>query len=301
MNMPCSFAAKNPPKNFKKKTNNLISLFNYASYISRSSDGIWYANKAETVSYPSEGNDQCFEIEDMSFWFQHRNACIIELVKRFPPGGKGPIFDVGGGNGFVAKGLVAAGWDVVLVEPGPAGARNARKRGLQHVVCATIKSAEFYFGSMAAIGVFDVVEHIKDDFSFLENLRDLLQPKGMLYLSVPAYRSLWSNEDTEAGHFYRYTCAKLKKKLHNAGMLPVFCTYIFAMLPLPIFLFRTLPHLFGIIRKSSRGEEPNRDHIVKDGLLRALIAKGLDFELKTIREEKRIRFGSSCLVVASKM
>jgi hypothetical protein len=44
-------------------------------------DGIWRAGEQEPISYPQEGNDRCFEIEDKSFWFQHRNACIVELVK----------------------------------------------------------------------------------------------------------------------------------------------------------------------------------------------------------------------------
>ena len=80
--------------------------------------GIWQCSGIEEISYPNEGNNQCFEVEDHSFWFRHRNACIVELVKNFPPEGSGPIFDIGGGNGYVARGLMDAGWEVVLVEPG---------------------------------------------------------------------------------------------------------------------------------------------------------------------------------------
>jgi hypothetical protein len=59
-------------------------------------NGIWTALGNEKVSYPEEGNDACFEVEDQSFWFRHRNACIVEMVRNFPPEGRGPIFDVGG-------------------------------------------------------------------------------------------------------------------------------------------------------------------------------------------------------------
>jgi len=220
----------------------MISLPDYALNISRNLEGIWYANKAEPVSYPSKGNDQCFEIEDMSFWFQHRNACIVELVRKFPPRGKGPIFDVGGGNGFVAKGLVDAGWDVVLVEPGPAGARNAKKRGLQNVVCATTQAAKFRALSLPAVGVFDVVEHIGDDRAFLGHLCELLQPGGMLYLTVPAYNLLWSDEDYYAGHFRRYSCKNLKRLCSAAKFDVQFLTGIFSWLMVPLLLFRALPY-----------------------------------------------------------
>lgn len=43
-------------------------------------DGIYYAIGSEAVSYPEEGNEACFEIEDQSFWFRHRNDCIRVLA-----------------------------------------------------------------------------------------------------------------------------------------------------------------------------------------------------------------------------
>ncbi len=64
-------------------------------------NGIWYSDLCGDVSYPVEGNEACFQIEDESFWFKHRNDCICEVVSQFPPTNKGPIFDVGGVNVFV--------------------------------------------------------------------------------------------------------------------------------------------------------------------------------------------------------
>ena len=125
------------------------------------------------------------------------------MIKNFRSSTDGPIFDVGGRNGFVAKELLDAGLDVVLVEPGPAGAMNAKKRGGAHVICSTTHTAQFKSGSIPAIGLFDVVEHIEDNIGFLKHLSELLVPGGMLYLSVPAYQFLWSLEDVKAGHFKR--------------------------------------------------------------------------------------------------
>ena len=114
-----------PKQNFIKQ---------FSSSISWKDDGIYYADSSENVSYPDNGNDNCFEIEDTSFWFRHRNHCIVEMVRNYPPTGNGPIFDVGGGNGFVAQGLINAGWETVVVEPVVSGARNAKKRGLPNVI-----------------------------------------------------------------------------------------------------------------------------------------------------------------------
>jgi 2-polyprenyl-3-methyl-5-hydroxy-6-metoxy-1,4-benzoquinol methylase len=161
------------------------SLFDFSacSSLQLGAEGIFYAAGAEAISYPEQGNEACFEVEDQSFWFRHRNNCIRELVWNFPQRGKGPIFDVGGGNGFVAKGLMDAGWEVVLVEPGMSGTRNAKRRGVENVICGTTHSAGFKNGSLPAIGVFDVVEHIEDDIGFFRHLWDLLEPSGMIAFS----------------------------------------------------------------------------------------------------------------------
>ncbi len=263
-------------------------------------DGIFYAGEVGEISYPEEGNNACFAVEDESFWFRHRNDCIRELVRNFPPIGKGPIFDVGGGNGFVAKGLVDEGWDVVLVEPGPSGARNAKKRGVEYVVCGTTYSAGFQNGSLPAIGVFDVVEHIEDDIGFLRHLWDLLETGGMLYLTVPAYNFLWSLEDAEGGHFRRYTLASMKMKLMEAGLKSVYGTYIFGFLPLPVFLLRALPYRLGLARAGNAGKEVKRDHSSKQGLLGAMMAISFESELNKIRAGKSLGFGGSCLIAVTK-
>jgi SAM-dependent methyltransferase len=263
-------------------------------------DGIFYAAGSEAISYPEEGNEACFQIEDQSFWFRHRNDCIRELVRSFPPKGNGPIFDVGGGNGFVAKGLMDSGWEVVLVEPGPSGARNAKKRGLKHVICGTTHSAGFKNGSLPAIGFFDVVEHIEDDIGFLRHLWDLLELGGILYLTVPAFNFLWSHEDVNAGHFRRYTLGEMEKKLLKAGLEPVFETYIFGFLPLPVFLFRTLSYRLGVVGKNIAGKEVKSDHSQKQGLLGAMMARSFASELNRIRAAKSLAFGGSCMVAARK-
>src|SRR5262245_51727299 len=123
--------------------------------------GIWHAGSVEAVSYPAGHNAECFRLEDDSFWFGHRNRCITTAVHRFPPDGF--ILDVGGGNGYVARGLIDAGYETVLLEPGAEGARNAKqKRQLPTVINATFDNAALRAGSIPNVGLFDVLEHIED-------------------------------------------------------------------------------------------------------------------------------------------
>ena len=277
---------------------NFVSKF--CKSVMHSRDGIYYADSSEKISYPDEGNDQSFEIEDNSFWFRHRNNCITEMISNYPPTGNVPIFDIGGGNGFVAKGLMNAGWETVVVEPGPSGARNAKKRGLPNVICATTNTAKFKSGTLPAVGVFDVVEHIEDDVGFLNHLWDLLVPGGMLYVTVPAYQALWSHEDADGGHFRRYRLNNLNKKFSKSGFQLSYSTYIFSFLPFIIFLLRTLPFRLNLVRADQSITSVRKDHSSPNGLYGRVLKAIMTWELSRIRKNRSILLGGSCMVTAKK-
>src|ERR1051325_11084300 len=68
-----------------------LDIGRYASNLTQIDEAIWMAGTVDQVSYPTEGNASCFELEDRSFWFSHRSRCIVEVLRRFPP--DGVIFD----------------------------------------------------------------------------------------------------------------------------------------------------------------------------------------------------------------
>jgi SAM-dependent methyltransferase len=277
----------------------MVNMARIAPSLKLGVDGIWHTEATGTVSYPPHANEACFDLEDGSFWFDHRNACIVAAVETFPPRGDGPIFDIGGGNGFVSVGLMEAGFDVVLVEPGLAGALNAKRRGVPTVIQATTSSAGFTSQSMESVGLFDVIEHIEDDVAFLTSIHTLLKPGGKLYATVPAYSLLWSDEDEVSGHFRRYTLSSVKGCLQLAGFRHEFATYIFRPLPVPILLTRTLPSHW---RKRTAADMRNRmrsEHKPARGAGMNIITWLLSREVKNIRAGRRMAFGGSCLVCAS--
>jgi SAM-dependent methyltransferase len=264
----------------------------FADGLQRKPDGIWRGRGAEPVSYPAEGNSDCFVLEDNSFWFAHRNACLLAVLRQFPT--SGPFFDVGGGNGFVAAALQSqAGLPVVLVEPGADGVRHAQARGLHTVVQATLKEAQFRAGSLPAIGLFDVLEHVEDEQGFLGEIRRCLASCGRLYLTVPAGHWLWSDADVQAGHFRRYTLASLRRALVRAGFRPLFMSKIFSPLPLPLFLSRSAPSLFGWRRRPVRSY--SRQHRSSG---RGLLERVWHWELARLARRRSIPCGTSCLAVA---
>ncbi len=263
-------------------------------------DGIWYGKRIENISFPTDGYDSCLSIEENSFWFKHRNNCITSIVKSYPPEEYSTIFDIGGGNGYVSLGLVNAGFSVALLEPGKAGASNAKKRGISSVICASLNAAQFKQGSLSAVGLFDVIEHIHDDLDFLRSIINLMKRDSRLYVTVPSYSFLWSEEDVSAGHFRRYNLDTINNSLCLAGFNIEFSSYFFRFLPIPIFLLRTVPYKLGRSKEQKNTNNISRDHAVKGGVLTDILDSILQSEINLLDDKKTMSFGGSCLVVAKK-
>jgi len=247
------------------------------------------------ISYPEDGNALCRQLEEDSFWFRHRNECLLAAFDRLPP--EGAVYDVGGGNGFVARALQEAGYDTTLVEPGPVGARNARSLGVKKVLHATLDASGLAPGSLPAVGIFDVLEHMPDEAAFLDSLRRFLRPAGRLYLTVPAYAALWSVEDDAAGHFRRYDRGSLSDALGRAGFEVEYLSHLFWLLPLPIALLRVLPSRLGL-RRAADADTASREHGAGGGVLNRILAVALAWEPRAVAAGRSIPFGGSLLCVA---
>jgi SAM-dependent methyltransferase len=262
------------------------------------SEGLWQPTAISKVSYPEEGNDLCLQVESSSYWFAHRNRCLLEIMRSFPP--SGTLYDIGGGNGFVSLGLQKAGLGVVLLEPGR-GARNARARGVENVIWSTLEEAGLRPESVADAGAFDVVEHIEDDAAFLSSVESILIPGGRFYCTVPAGVGLWSDEDVHAGHFRRYSVESLRAAMTSAGLQVEFISPFFTWLVPMVFLLRVLPFR---LRGSQAGVEGRAQAVKGDHtlpwMLRPFVNACHAWELARLRAGRPLRCGTSLLCVARK-
>ncbi len=273
----------------------MFDLSRIAPYLILGPDGIWRARRQSAIDYPDEANAFCFQIEEQSFWFNYRNRFIVQTVRNFPPAG--PIADIGAGNGYVSLALQQAGFPVIVIEPGATGARNARSRGLEPVVCATLEDAGLQPESLDAVGLFDVLEHMRDDIAFLRSVNQALRPGGRLYLTAPAFRALWSSEDDLVGHHHRYTLGLLDARLRAARFAVDYSTYLFSPLPVPLCLFRSLPSRLGRRRRLDAAQTAAELSPTPGLALRALMTI-LDAEVALVRRRRRIPLGTSCLIAA---
>lgn len=276
----------------------MFDILQIADNLNLSPEGIWVAPRSTDFMFLPNDETDWVQIQQHSFWYRHRNDCLKELFKSFPP--RGIALEVGAGDGFVSLGLQQAGVQVVAIEPDIKRARNAKRRGVESVISARLEDVEWKPACVGGVGLFDVLEHIDDEIIFLRRVRRLLKSGGRLYVSVPTYQWLWSKEDDEAHHLRRYTLDRLRKTLEVAGFMVEYTTYFFSALAIPILLLRSLPTWLGI-RLDRTHLSSCREHHPKLLIVSNILNYFLSREVQAIRNKSIKIFGASCLVVASSL
>lgn len=85
-------------------------------------------------------------------------------------------------------------------------------------------------GPYSGVIVLDVIEHIEDDITSLEAIKEYIEPEGILIVTVPAYQWLWSPHDDANHHKRRYTKTSLKNALEQAGYQVEYSSYFNTLL-----------------------------------------------------------------------
>ncbi len=176
-------------------------------------------------NFPKESFNWLASVEDGHFWFEQRSKLIGWAIRQFS-GSPVNFLDVGCGTGFVLAHIGSAFPKTRLfgVDYYAEAISVARQRCPK--ACITKGDAlKLDTGKLFdAVGCFDVLEHIHDDEALLKKIRNLISPRGRLFLSVPQHPGLWSSEDALACHQRRYTSSGLIKLAETCGLKCVWRT-----------------------------------------------------------------------------
>ncbi len=135
------------------------------------------------------------------------------------------VIDVGAGSGYFSKFLLYT-----------TRAQNAVCIDINyvndHVQYINGKKIEFVRASprlpLSTILMMDVLEHIEDDLTFLQNYIEIAPSGSTFFITVPAFSFLWSQHDIFLEHKRRYTRSSLRRLVRQSKLEIVHAGYYFA-------------------------------------------------------------------------
>lgn len=170
------------------------------------------------------------------WWFRGKAALLNQFLRRFdaPPGW---LVDVGAGSGGVTRML---DWDHSrrgAVEGSATLATLAGRRGIKMAegdVCAIPMRSS----GASVVCLLDVIEHLPAPTQALAEARRVVAHDGLVVVTVPAHRWLWSSADVELGHYRRYSRQGLRDEMVSAGLAPIWVSHVFSWCVPPVWLAR---------------------------------------------------------------
>jgi ubiquinone/menaquinone biosynthesis C-methylase UbiE len=181
--------------------------------------------------------------ESTYWWHIGRLRIVDEQLSKISSNKRLKILNIGCGTGGTVTVLERHG-EVTNVDVSREAIKFLKAKGHDGILVNGAK-LPFRDGQFDLVVAMDVLEHIEYDQESLAEWRRVLQDKGNVLITVPAYSWLWSGHDISLHHWRRYTKSKLVWDLKKVSMRPVKSTYAISFsLPL-VAGFRMLNKLIG--------------------------------------------------------
>jgi len=216
-------------------------------------------------------------VEERHWWYRGRRLVLDAALGGLDLPARPRLLDAGCGSGRNLP-LLARYGDVAGFDADPHAAELAHARGVGLVRTGRVERIPFEEGGFDVVACLDVLEHVDDEQTALQELLRVTRPGGAALVSVPAYPALWSSHDLAAGHRRRYRARELRRRTADAGWLPAGITHFHAAALGPAAVVRLSERLRGGAepRSQLRFELPFADRALlwPARLERRLLAQG---------------------------
>jgi len=177
---------------------------------------------------------------------ENYNEFLTNLVARWC-GLKHQLLDFGAGTGTFARMLRDKGYEVYCVELDQAQAHSLKVQAFR-----TATSTDgIPDNSIKYIYTLNVLEHIDDDQSQINEFYRILAPCGIVIAYVPAFKRLFGAMDRKVGHFRRYTRRNLCGLFRQAGFEILELTYADSLGFFVTLVFNQFSRSDGVLKQSS--------------------------------------------------
>src|SRR5688572_14335973 len=195
-----------------------------------------------------------FRHETTHWWFRWRFDLISDVLSSLRRDGPFRILDAGCGTGQMLKCLEAHG-EAIGIDSSSQAIGYAQARGVRRLVRGSITDPPFRDGSFDCVVALDVIEHVDDDIGILSKLHEVVKPGGHLVITVPAFKSLWSEHDEINQHKRRYRAGQLRRLVEEAGFDLERVSYCNTALFVPVLAVRKTKNLLRSFRRAEWKED----------------------------------------------
>jgi SAM-dependent methyltransferase len=242
------------------------------------------------VNFKSAEFEALYALEQTYFWFRARIRLILWAFGHYA-NRSASFLEIGCGTGAVLSAIAREHPQVATwgSEAHLEGLKYARTR-IDPARLVQMDARRIPFADeFDAIGLFDVLEHIEEEQLVLSQVRRTLRPGGLLLITVPQHRFLWSAADEHAGHVRRYTRAELIRGIEHSNFKVMKCTSFISVL---------FPLLFAsrLLRRGKRYDELAEYRV--PSAVGKVLELVLGAERAAIRAGATLPFGGSLLLIA---
>lgn len=162
--------------------------------------------------------DELVQLESSYWWHVAKRDLVTRLLTRhFPAPGR--LVEGGIGSARNLLHFREIGYDVTGFDILDDAVELARERGLNDVhVHDLTQPWPVDDGSVRAVVLLDVLEHLPNPAAVLGHVARILCPDGGAVVTVPAYPWLYGEWDRSLGHYRRYTARQLRAHAAEAGL-----------------------------------------------------------------------------------
>ena len=161
----------------------------------------------------SEEFDRIRALEDVHWWYKGRRH-LLERLKETLKLRNAIILDAGCGTGFAGRTLAECGAVIGLDASRFAFDESASAE----INClALIDKAPFSDNTFDLVVAMDLIEHLDDDQTALNEMYRVCKDGGHLFITAPAYKRMWSAHDESLEHKRRYSLKEIICKIRKSG------------------------------------------------------------------------------------
>lgn len=174
-------------------------------------------------------HEQIAALEEKNWWYATRRNLLRSLLSRYAPPSDVAL-DVGCGVGSNYAVIKDRAKRVIGLDISQA-ALDTTHAPYDQKVCASVEEMPIPNQSVDFVVCYDVLEHV-DDYKAVADIFRVLRPGGTAFITVPAFESLWNENDDYGHHLRRYRMARAKDVFRVAGF-EISYAYYWNRLPFP--------------------------------------------------------------------